>query len=59
VSAMLFLKPCLTMTCVFCMHFFGMARSHNDINVLRRSLVFGKLAEGHAHVINCEVNGYR
>jgi hypothetical protein len=41
------------------MHFFGMARSHNDINVLRRSLVFGKLAEGHAHVINCEVNGYR
>jgi hypothetical protein len=38
--------------------FFGMAGSHNDINVLRRSLVLSRLADGDAPVYNYEINGH-
>jgi hypothetical protein len=38
--------------------FFGMTWSHNDINVLQRSPVFGRLAEGNAPSVSFEVMGH-
>ena len=38
--------------------FFGMPGSHNDINVLHRSHVFAKLAEGTTLEVNYSINGH-
>jgi hypothetical protein len=38
--------------------FFGLPRSHNDINVLERSSVFSNLAEGCAPPVNYSVNDH-
>jgi hypothetical protein len=37
--------------------FFGMPGSHNDINVLHRSSLFARLAEGQALEVNYTING--
>jgi hypothetical protein len=38
--------------------FFGMPGSHNDINVLHRSPLFDKLAQGRAPDVNYTINGH-
>lgn len=38
--------------------FFGLPGSHNDINVLQRSPLFAKLAEGDAPEVNYIINGH-
>jgi len=44
---------------LWCWHaFFGMPGSHNDINVLHRSLLFENLAEGKAPAVNYTINGH-
>jgi hypothetical protein len=39
--------------------YFGMPESCNDINVLRRSPLFARLATGEAPAVNFEVNGHQ
>ena len=38
--------------------FFGMPSSHNDINILQRSTLFARLAEGQAPEVNYTINGH-
>lgn len=38
------------------MFIFGMARSQNDLNMMQRCPVFGRLSEGHAPEVNFMVN---
>jgi hypothetical protein len=38
--------------------FFGMAGSHNDINVLQRSPLFGRLADDNVPSVSFEVMGH-
>jgi hypothetical protein len=38
--------------------FFGMSDSHNDINVLHRSPIFARLAEGQGPQVSYKINGH-
>ena len=38
--------------------FFGLPRSHNDINVLEHFSIFMELAQGHAPPVNYSINGH-
>jgi hypothetical protein len=38
--------------------FFGMPGSHNDINILLRSLIFARLAEGQGPQVSYKINGH-
>jgi hypothetical protein len=38
--------------------FFGLPRSHNDINVLEMSFIFFELTQGRAPQVNYSINSY-
>src|SRR3954470_8761036 len=52
------LEAVATHDCWIWHSFFGMPGTHNDINILQCSNVFAKLVEGHAPLVNFEVNGH-
>jgi hypothetical protein len=50
-----YLRPLLAKIYEFGILFFDMAGSHNDINVIQRSPVFRRLADGNALSVSFEV----
>ena len=54
----LYLRSWQIMIYEFGTYFFRMPDSHNDINVLQRSPVFSRLAEGQASECNYAINGH-
>ena len=57
VSRLLFWKQWHRMIFGYVMHFFGLLKSNNDINVLEWSPVFSRLAQGRAPPVNYSING--